>query len=506
MGRWRFPVFRVDRLWWWIAVASLLCIIGQEIAHSSGLGQVSAAELEGFGDEMEEDEDDEAPPIVVPPAVDIRSGFQTDRGPPAGGTRPDEGAEPFDEAPGGRAPKDAASGESAWDDDEFEGVPPEATPPPPKEKQRPPHGPPPKKVKERAAQKSGAAAAGGRRPFTPWDFIPEMLLGAFLVAYAVNYFLGRRENERLALAWQQQFAAPGGVFEKNFSLLGTGDGGGDEDEPLQIKEGQNVFKLYASGRRFCDGVLVTMDLKFRHDLLSVLWYLVVPRQDEITVEVYMSEEAMDPFVLAVTRRRGAKAYLKDNRDLKDLAQVLDFSARRHWPADELAVISDSREAANEILSDAVIEQVFGEKVFQKHTAELFRLLHFTDQNLTGTQKKLLRFKYALPAAERMADLTRLMAVVPYFIDAVGRFKLGAAACAKAEAARTKKAEEDLKEEQTKHQEALQKKREERRKAELQKQKEHMAKLAPEARAKYEEKLRLKGAKKNMPKVRVSKGK
>lgn len=500
MGRWRLPVFRVDRLWWWIAVASLLCIIGQEIANSSGLGQVSAAELEDLGDESEEDEDDEPPPIVVPPPVHIRSGFQTDRGPPAGGHESPPGEAAPEKAPG-RGPPPPAQG-SGWDDDEFEGVPPEATPPPPKEKQRQRASPPPKKVKEHAAQRAQAAAA--RKPARLLDFIPEMLLAAFLAAYAANYVYGRRENERLALAWQRQFAEPGGVFEKNFSLLGTGDGG--DDEPLQIKEGQNVFKMYASGRRFCDGVLVTMDLNFRHDLLSVLWYLVVPRQDEITVEVHMSEEAMDPFVLAVTRRRGAKAYLKEHRDLKDLAQILDFSARRQWPADELGVIGDSREAANEILSDTVIEQVFGEKVFHKHTAPYFRTLHFTDQNLSGAQKKVLRFKYALPDADHMADLARLMAVIPYLIDAVGRFKLGAAACAKAEAARTKKAEEDLKEEQTKHQEALQKKREDKRKAELQKQKEYMAKLTPEARAKYEEKLRQKNAKKSMPKVRLSKGK
>jgi hypothetical protein len=37
------------------------------------------------------------------------------------------------------------------------------------------------------------------------------------------------------------------IFERSFSLLGIGEG---EDSPLLLREGQGVFKFYASGRRY----------------------------------------------------------------------------------------------------------------------------------------------------------------------------------------------------------------------------------------------------------------
>lgn len=36
---------------------------------------------------------------------------------------------------------------------------------------------------------------------------------------------------------------------------------------------------------------------------------------------------------------------------------------------------------------------------------------------------MLLFKFALPNADNMADMTRLVALVPYYIDLIGRYKL-----------------------------------------------------------------------------------
>lgn len=49
-------------------------------------------------------------------------------------------------------------------------------------------------------------------------------------------------------------------------------------------------------------------------------------------------------------------------------------------------------------------------------------MHFSDQH-PGTHKKMLLFKFALPDASNMADMTRLVALVPYYIDLIGRYKL-----------------------------------------------------------------------------------
>lgn len=68
-----------------------------------------------------------------------------------------------------------------------------------------------------------------------------------------------------------------------------------------------------------------------------------------------------------------------------------------------------------------ILQVFGEKAFEKFGKGLISI-HFSD-NHPGIHKKVLLFKFVLPSAKNMADMTRLVALVPYYIDLIGRYKL-----------------------------------------------------------------------------------
>ncbi|RVW70943.1 Uncharacterized protein CK203_050552 [Vitis vinifera] len=173
--------------------------------------------------------------------------------------------------------------------------------------------------------------------------------------FTINYFTGKRENENIALAWAAKFATKDSIFDKNFSLLGVGDG---DDTPLLLKEGQNVFKFYASGRRYCSGLLATMELQSRHDLISRLCNLVVRGRDEISFEVYMNEEAMDQVVFALARRKAAKGMQKEERDLQRYASLLSGpTGGRKWVVEELAVISESKEVAGDLITEAVLEQV-----------------------------------------------------------------------------------------------------------------------------------------------------
>lgn len=68
-------------------------------------------------------------------------------------------------------------------------------------------------------------------------------------------------------------------------------------------------------------------------------------------------------------------------------------------------------------------QVFSEKAFEK-CGKGFISMHFSDQ-LQGTHKKMLLFKFALPDVNNMADMTRLISLIPYYIDLIGRYKLSA---------------------------------------------------------------------------------
>ncbi|OMO75196.1 hypothetical protein CCACVL1_16293 [Corchorus capsularis] len=372
-----------------------------------------------------------------------------------------------------------------WDEDEFEGLPVEQPPPEPP------------KVTETATPNESDPTTTSKpqtAPASKKSFTVEIVCGSFLIAFLINYFTGKRENENLALAWAAKFATKGSIFEKNFSLLGVGEG---DDSPLLLKEGQTVFKFYASGRRYCQGLLATMELKSRHDLISRLFNMVVPCKDEISFEVYMNDESMDQVIFAVAKKKAAKGMQKEIRDLQRFAGLVAAPSGRKWVAEELSVISESKEVAGDLITEAVLEQVFGDKAFEKYGKD-FISMHFSDQH-PGTHKKMLLFKFALPDANNMADMTRLVALVPYYIDLIGRYKLSSQARSKTEAARAKAAQEAYKELQNARQEALQRKKMERKKM----LEEAEAKLSAEAVRKKEAKERARQMKKAMPKMKMT---
>ncbi|KAK1258052.1 hypothetical protein QJS04_geneDACA014320 [Acorus gramineus] len=188
--------------------------------------------------------------------------------------------------------------------------------------------------------------------------VREIASVTFLIAFTANYFVGKRNNEAIALAWASRFAIKGSIFEKNFSLLGTGDG---KDTPLLLKEGQDVFKFYASGRRYCQGLLATMELRTRHDLISSVYTAIVPGgwMDTISFEVWMNDDAMDHVILAVARKKTARVVQKECQDLQRYANAVSGppSWVKRWVAEDLVVVAESREVAGDLLSDAVLDQI-----------------------------------------------------------------------------------------------------------------------------------------------------
>ncbi|CAH2070583.1 unnamed protein product [Thlaspi arvense] len=326
------------------------------------------------------------------------------------------------------------------------------------------------------------------------SYIVEIGCVFFLIALGINYFVGKHENERVALAWAAKFASKDTIFQENFSLLGVGEG---EDTPLLLKEALNVFKFYATGRRYCHGLLATMELKSRHDLISRLFNLLVPCEDEITFEVYMNEESMDHVVLAMARKKAAKTMQKEVKDLQRFAGIVSPPAGRKWVSEELGVISESKEVAGDMITDTVLDQVFGDKAMEKYRKN-FMSMHISDQH-PGKHKKMLLFKFSLPDAKHMDDIVRLVALIPYYIDLVGRYRLSSQARNKTESGRQKAAEEAYKELQNVRQEALQKKKAERKKM----MEEAEAKLSAEVIRKKETKERARQVKKAMPKVKMN---
>ncbi|XP_038904691.1 uncharacterized protein At5g49945 [Benincasa hispida] len=460
---------------------------------------LAGSHFEGFEPELDDLEDDDLSlpltdlPLRPPPLTQSEPEPAVISSPDRDSDAPDPVTEPSDrQSPPSvsDSPKPSPTSFNYWDEDEFEGLPIEQ----PQE--------PVQQSSKSAEDSTSTNPNSDSKPTSPIpkpanapkSYTVEIACGSFLVIFVINYFTGKRENENIALSWAAKFATKDSIFEKNFSLLGVGEG---EDSPLLLKEGQNVFKFYASGRRYCQGLLATMELKSRHDLISRLYNMVVPCKDEISFEIYMNDDALDHIIFAVARKKAAKGMQKDLRDLQRFAGILAPPSGRKWVPEELSVISESKEVAADLITEAVLDQVFGEKSFEKF-GKYFISMHFSDQH-SGMHKKMLLFKFALPDANNMADISRLVALVPYYIDTIGRYKLSSQARLKTETARSKAAQEAYRELQNARQEALQKRKAEKKKL----MEEAEAKLSAEALRRKEAKDRAKQMKKAMPKIKMS---
>lgn len=70
----------------------------------------------------------------------------------------------------------------------------------------------------------------------------------------------------------------------------------------------------------------------------------------------MNDEDMEPFIFALGRKRTAKSMLKNERDLKDYASIVD-SPRPKKLADDLTIISESRDLVADLLPESVLDLV-----------------------------------------------------------------------------------------------------------------------------------------------------
>lgn len=134
---------------------------------------------------------------------------------------------------------------------------------------------------------SGSAPAAGAAKRRNSHYLEYAALALFSM-YVLSAYFGTRSNAKLAEAWAAAYGAPGTLLDKNFSLIGDGEEGGQAGN-LLMKENSNLYKFYASGRRHCQGMLASLTLRARQDMLATLFNLILPMEDLVDIEVYMHE-------------------------------------------------------------------------------------------------------------------------------------------------------------------------------------------------------------------------
>jgi hypothetical protein len=283
---------------------------------------------------------------------------------------------------------------------------------------------------EAGSGEAAAAAEGGspdpakqRPPFIVLrhqdSWVLEGAAIAFLLAFLVNMLIGRRRNERLALAWTAELVAPDGVLDRNFALLGPGDTAAGE---VLLKDSMHSFKLWASGRRFCQGMLATLQLVRRQDLLAYTVMALRGQKDVLELEVRMNEGALPPLVLALGQTAILRNMALDSDDIKTFCKRVEVTRDRipNWP-DKLAVWAEHSSIFYDVMGPQLLDLVFSKEAFQP-LRPYFRYLHITSEAPEG-HKQVIRQSFVLPPAGERTVLPRLLTLACLLIDLMGSYRL-----------------------------------------------------------------------------------
>uniref|UniRef100_A0A672YI36 PAT complex subunit CCDC47 n=1 Tax=Sphaeramia orbicularis TaxID=375764 RepID=A0A672YI36_9TELE len=276
-----------------------------------------------------------------------------------------------------------------------------------------------------------------------WEsYYMEILMVTGLLAYIMNYIIGKNKNSRLAHAW---FNSHRELLESNFALVG--DDGTSKEAVSTGKlnqENEHIYNLWCSGRVCCEGMLIQLKFLKRQDLLNVL-----ARMMRLTNSVCLFFEFCGD-----KPKSGAKYGLPDS----------------------LAILSEMGEVTDGVMDNKMVHYI-------TNHADKIESIHFSDQfsgpkimqeegqplKLPETKKTLL-FTFNVPgmgntSPKDMDTLLPLMNMVIYSIDKVKKLRLNREGKQKADRNRARVEENFLKQTHAQRQEAAQTRREEKKRAE-----------------------------------------
>ncbi|KAK9708819.1 PAT complex subunit CCDC47 [Popillia japonica] len=338
-----------------------------------------------------------------------------------------------------------------------------------------------------------------------WDsYWLEILMIAGLVVYFLNFATGKSKNTKIANAWFQSHRT---LLEDNFSLVGDDGISENLDNVTLVKESENIFTLWCSGRTCCEGMLVELKLIKRQDLVAVVAGMMRPTLDQLHVKVTMNKEDMDTFVFCVASKKTAVHFSKDMADISVYCPEKKTGEKFNIPS-SFNVMGEIAESTSAMLDSKVTA------VLNKYT-DLVDYIHFSDQysgvkqpddngalKLPDTQKVLL-FGFNMPVKgmpinDAMEHLKPLLVMVFYCIEKVKRYRLSKEGKNKADKNRQRVEEVFLKSTHAARAEAAAARREEKRRLEKEKV---MAEDDPEKQRRWEEKEQKRQAKKRAPKMK-----
>lgn len=383
------------------------------------------------------------------------------------------------------------------------------------------------------------------------NYIWEIVLLCFIFIYLINFLYGKSKNYRLVYTW---FQAHRELLERNFAVVG--DDGNSTELPGQInsetsqpeigsliKDSENSYGLWCTGRQMCDGMLVQLKLVKRQDLINgVLMQFIKPQSDQIIVSVeYPNVDDIDNFVFCLTNKKISQQLFNDYQDLSSYClekKTLPSSNGSSFGGDykyadllnstvasKYTMLNESMEVPNAILDMRVC-------AFLNKYPDMVEYLLISDQyvgyrspsnddsstptdsapvettnpNAIGLPKSrcMLNIVFNIPGKglattnEEMEKMQPAMQLAMYLIDKVPRIRLSRDAKVKALKRRKDVNEQFMKLSHKQRQEAAMLRKEEKRRAEKEK---IMNESDPEKQKRLEEKQTKIDKRKNLSKMK-----
>uniref|UniRef100_A0A8C9SP18 PAT complex subunit CCDC47 n=1 Tax=Scleropages formosus TaxID=113540 RepID=A0A8C9SP18_SCLFO len=266
-----------------------------------------------------------------------------------------------------------------------------------------------------------------------WEsYYMEILMVTGLLAYIMNYIIGKNKNHRLAQAW---FSSHRELLESNFALVG--DDGTSKEAVSTGKlnqENEHIYNLWCSGRVCCEGMLIQLKFLKRQDLLNVLARMMRPVCDQVQIKVTLNDEDMDTFVFAVGSRKAMARLQKEMQDLSEFCSDKPKSGAKYSLPEFMAILSEMGEVTDGMMDSKMVHYLINhaDKIESIHFSDQFsgpKLMQEEGQPLKLPEtKKTLLFTFNVPgmgntSPKDMDALLPLMNMVIYSIDKVKKFRL-----------------------------------------------------------------------------------
>nr|XP_034834701.1 coiled-coil domain-containing protein 47 isoform X1 [Maniola hyperantus] len=335
-----------------------------------------------------------------------------------------------------------------------------------------------------------------------WDaYWLEGILCCLLAAYALAYAVGRAKNSSIATNFLKLHKP---LLEDNFTLVGeTGlDVVAAGDERGWRREAEHCFTMWCSGRQCCEGMLLTLKLIKRQDLVHVLLGVVRPTPDTLLIRVELGKDDSDPYVLCVAQKKIATRLAKEMQDLSMFCPEKRPGDKHGLPA-ALSVLSECAEATAGLMDarvTAALEQ-YHKNVQYIHVSDRYcgpKQMEETVATKPPDTERVMLVSLALGPDGGGEEVRPLLLLVFYLLDKIKRLRLSKEALSKCEKRRQKAAEAWVRGAHAARQEQAALRREEKRKQEKEK---ILAEDDPEKQRRWEIKEQKRQQKRKAPKMK-----